>query len=34
LQQKEADLLGLKKKAKQKAENELEALRIELAPFL
>lgn len=32
--QKEQDLEGLKKKAKQKAENELEALRIELAQYL
>lgn len=32
--QKEQDLEGLKKKAKQKAENELDALRIELAQYL
>jgi len=32
--QKEQDLEGLKKKAKQKAENELEALRDELAQYL
>ena len=32
--QKEQNLEGLKKKAKQKAENELDALRIELAQYL
>jgi len=32
--QKEQGLEGLKKKAKQKAENELDALRIELAQYL
>lgn len=34
ISQKEQDLEGLKKKAKQKAENELDALRIELAQYL
>ena len=32
--QKEQDLEGLKKKAKQKAENELDALRIELVQYM
>ncbi|WP_210396215.1 tryptophan--tRNA ligase [Motiliproteus sediminis] len=31
---KEAEIAGLKKKAKQKAENELQVLREELAPYL
>lgn len=32
--QKETDLEGLKKKAKEKAENELDALKVELAAYL